>query len=103
MVVVSSTCRNHLEANPDATYTKISDEFVLPSSALAQLKWATSILRASNVNFGVSVPDDPINIINVRYAAQVLGMELYVRHFVRAYKTGLRERTPTTQELEYSE
>jgi hypothetical protein len=38
LVVVSSTSRNHLEANPDATYIKISDESVLPSSALAQLK-----------------------------------------------------------------
>jgi hypothetical protein len=27
-------------------------------------------------------------------------MELYVRHFVRAYKTGMWERTPTTHELD---
>jgi hypothetical protein len=40
-----------------------------------------------------------VDLINVRYAAQVLGMDLYVRHFVRAYKTGLRTRTPDPSEL----
>jgi hypothetical protein len=70
------------------------------------MKWVNAITRASDKNSGVPVPirhdeADHMFVIQVRYAAQVLGMELYVRHFVQAYKESLRQRMPLPYEIEF--
>jgi hypothetical protein len=104
LVVISKTVRDYLVANPDTT-TFFAQAHIEGGAVAHLIKWVNDIIRASDKKFGVPVPirddeADHLFIIQVRYAAQVLGMELYVRHFIRAYKESLRQRTPLPYEIE---
>jgi hypothetical protein len=66
------------------------------------LEYVNSITRGSG-KFGVKVPGLNTDLITLRHAALLLGMESYVRHFAWAYKSGLRDRTPPMTECDLLE
>jgi len=96
LVVVSSVFRDHFNNTPEAKFVKIDPS--LDDSAVAFLAaWVKAIVRSTG-KFGVGLPPLNTDLIKVRHAAHFLGMELYVRHFQKAYKDDLRNRTPPMEE-----
>ena len=102
LVVVSSAFRAHLEKVPDADKIKVSHSAIDQDSIRFLLDWVKSILRSS-AKFGVGIPGSNIDLIKVRHTANLLEMDLYVRHFTKAYKEDLRNRIPPTSECELLE
>lgn len=97
LVVVSTVFRDYFEQNPTASSVKVAYEFVGEDAVAKVLTWVNTIVRATG-KFGINIPDSNVDLIMVRYAAQALGMDLYVSHFVKAYKDDLRLRTPPKEE-----
>ncbi|KAF1834393.1 hypothetical protein BDW02DRAFT_466612, partial [Decorospora gaudefroyi] len=103
LLVTSSAFRSYVQTCPDTISIRITHGSLDYQSLSTLLNWVNQIMSLPGHKLGVNVPVDCIQIIKTRYAAQVLGMEPYVRHFVENYKLGLRYRTPTPYEFQVVE
>jgi hypothetical protein len=98
LVVVSTTFRDYLENKPEATQVKIALPDVEDDAVAVLIKWTNTMVHNVSAKFGVGIPGFNVDLIKVRFAAHKLGMEKYISHFGRAYKDGLRYRTPPSEE-----
>ncbi|KAF1842952.1 uncharacterized protein K460DRAFT_407324 [Cucurbitaria berberidis CBS 394.84] len=97
LVVASSTFRTYLEKSPNSSSVKISNTSIDVSAVSVLLIWLNAITKSVG-KYGVTIPDSNDDLIKIRYAAQMLGMDPYVTHLVKAYKDDLRLRTPPPSE-----
>jgi hypothetical protein len=101
LVVVSSVFRDFFETNSEAKGCKIPSS-VDDAAVVALVAWLKAITTSVG-KFGVSLPNSNEDLIKTRHAAYTLGMELYVRHFCKAYKDDLRNRTSSMVECDIAE
>ncbi|EUC49389.1 hypothetical protein COCMIDRAFT_1849 [Bipolaris oryzae ATCC 44560] len=108
LVVVSSTFRKYLTADPDAEFIKITEESLDENAVAKLMEWVNTIISISNGRLQIelthaSKDDEAIATIHMRHAAQYLGMEKYVEHLVTQYKSHIHVRIPTLKEGEIIE
>jgi hypothetical protein len=96
-VVGSEEFRQYFEMNPVATSVKVSHESTDEKAVAVVLKWLNETVHSNN-KAGINVPGFTSDQIKVRRAAQLLGMDMYVKHFRRVYQEGLRSRIPSPDE-----
>jgi hypothetical protein len=101
LVVVSSVFRDFFRDSPDAQGVKFP-AIVDDAAVCTLIAWLRDILHCGG-KFGVSLPTYRTDLLKIRHAAHVLGMDLYTRHFCKAYKDDLRNRTPPIDECELIE
>ncbi|KAF1919210.1 hypothetical protein BDU57DRAFT_545920 [Ampelomyces quisqualis] len=103
LFVTSPHFRAYFESNPSATSVEIADPNIDLPAIMHVMQWVQIVVDNPTAKFGIKVPGGNEDIVKVRYAAVKLGLELYVRHFVRIYKDRLRDRMPSSAECELVE
>lgn len=101
LMVISTFFRNKIIA--DRTATSITIDASIDAPAVRELVVFISNAIQTDSRAGVSVPSNDADLIMVRYAAHMLGMEMYVRHFCKTYKDNLRNRGPDPNEFDLME
>lgn len=94
LVVASTTFRQHLQVYPDSKRVKVDADGI---SVRILVDWIKRTLNSAG-KFGVQIPKENHDLIILRNTAQKLGMDMYVAHFLKAYKNTLYTRTPTMAE-----
>jgi hypothetical protein len=98
LVVASSVFRQHLEANPTFECVEVKDLNIEEAVVTLLLNYVKTMVGNSTAKFGINISSSNVDLIKLRYAAIKLGMEMYVRHFIRAYKDDVCEHTPPADE-----
>ncbi|KAI4655158.1 uncharacterized protein J4E79_008223 [Alternaria viburni] len=94
----SSAFRQHLEANPDDTWVKFCHKDVSLNSMRTIVKWLRAICTDQQYT-DIPIPKDVKKGLELRLAAQVLGMTQYTSQIIKDYICGLIYRPVEAHEL----
>jgi len=94
----SSAFRQHLEANPDDTWVKFCHKDVSLNSMRTIAKWLRTICTDQQYT-DIPIPKDVKKGLELRLAAQVLGMTQYTSQIIKGYICGLVYRPVEAEEL----
>jgi hypothetical protein len=98
MVVTSSLLREYFEVNPAAVKVKIINERITAQALSILTEWMKTAITAYKLRDIIYPKDDFKAVLDLRVAAEALGMGQYVRHIVDGYRSTLYDRVPSHEE-----
>lgn len=100
IVITSSLLREYFENKPEASKVKIANKRITATALSYLTEWVKSICSAPKIFDVICPQDDFSGALDIRVAAEALGMGQYVQHIAKGYSKAVCERVPTTTEAQ---